>query len=404
MSSGIFDGLKVLDFTWAAAGPIITKQLGDNGATVIKIESDRHPDSIRLGGPFIDAKPGLNRSGFFADFNSNKLSIAVDLGHAGAKEVVNPLIAWADVIVESFRPGMMARWGIDYECVHKINPSVIMVSSSLYGQSGPWAQHPGFGAQGAALTGIHAMTGWPDRPPAAPKGAYTDSVSPRFGASALMAAMIHRDRTGEGQYIEISQIETGITLLTPELLEMQITGKEPMRSGNQKTDCLIHGVYPCAGDENWIVVEVQDEQVLQALLGVLSTKGRPGIALSTEVSSSRHDNEAIDAAMAELTVQWNSYELMEALRAVGVPAGVAYRGSDLLEDQVLRDRGHYWSLTHPEMGTLDYNGPAYRFSETPTELTRAAPCLGQDTDNVLRNILGLDTQTIDKLKESEVLR
>src|ERR1700733_4966777 len=138
MSEQIFSGLKVADFTWAAAGPIITKQLADNGAIVVKVESKRHPDSVRLGGPFLGDRPGINRSGFFADFNSSKLGLAVDMAHPRAAEVIAPLIAWADIVAESFRPGIMKKWGFDYERVRQINPRAIMLSSSLYGTDGPW--------------------------------------------------------------------------------------------------------------------------------------------------------------------------------------------------------------------------------------------------------------------------
>ena len=188
--TGIFAGLKVADFTWAAAGPIVTKQLSDNGATVVKVESFKHPDSIRLGGPFTDDRPGINRSGFFADFHSSKLGMAVDMSHPRALEIIRPLIEWADVVAESFRPGVMEKWGLGYAELKKIKSDIVMLSSSLYGANGPWAKHPGYGAQGQALTGIHAMTGWPDRDPAMPKGAYSDSVSPRFALSALMAALM----------------------------------------------------------------------------------------------------------------------------------------------------------------------------------------------------------------------
>ena len=174
MNTGqIFEGVNVLDFTWAAAGPIATKQFSDNGATVIKIKSMGHPDSIKLGGPFKDGQYGINRSGFFADFNSSKLSVSVDINHPRAKEVVLPLVKWADIVADSFRPGVLEQRGFGYEKLRQINARVIVFSCSLYGANGPWSAHPGFGLQGQAVSGFHALTGWPDRAPAVPKGAYT---------------------------------------------------------------------------------------------------------------------------------------------------------------------------------------------------------------------------------------
>ena len=403
MAEGIFSGLKVADFTWAAAGPIITKQLADNGATVIKIESERHPDSVRLGGPFLNDRPGINRSGFFADFNSSKQSIAVDMTHPRASEVIGPLIAWADIVAESFLPGVMARWGYGYEAVRKINPRVIMLSSSLYGGEGPWSRHPGYGAQGQALAGLHGLTGWPDRPPAAPKGAYTDSVSPRFGAAALMAALIHREKTGEGQYIDMSQIETTTMLLTPQLLEYQIDGTEQKRRGTEKPGAVLHGVYPCDGDERWIAIEVEDDAQWAGLLEVLRQKATPEAMLDLAAGYARRMGPELDRIVAQATSGWEAFRLMDALLSAGVPAGVALKGSDLLEDRFLRVRQHFWPLTHREMGTLDYNGPAYRFERTPSHLSKAAPCLGEHTDEVLEGVLGFTDRDIDDLRSAGVL-
>ncbi|MDE2363613.1 MAG: CoA transferase [Hyphomicrobiales bacterium] len=394
--AGVFDGLKVVDFTWAAAGPIITKQLADNGATVIKVESRRHPDSIRLGGPFIADKPGINRSGFFADFNSSKLGIALDLARKDAIQIVEPLVRWADIVAESFRPGIMQQWGIGYETLREINPRVVMLSSSLYGADGPWARHPGYGAQGAALSGLHALTGWPDRPPAIPKGAYSDSVSPRFGAAALVAALIHREKTGEGQHIELSQIETTAQLVAPQLLQLQHDGVEAQRAGNRKTDSILHGVYPCSGNERWIAIEIETEPQWRSLLDVLN---------DSNLSEARRQSiDALDTAVAIATRRRDAFALMSELRTVGVPAGVAFTGSDLLEDPVLRARGHFWPLEHSEMGTLAYNGPAYRFEATPSRLTRPAPLLGEHTDEVLKDVLGFSDDEIARFHASGLLQ
>jgi benzylsuccinate CoA-transferase BbsF subunit len=404
MTEQIFSGIKVLDFTWAAAGPIVTKQLSDNGATVIKIESKKHPDSVRLGGPFKDGKPGINRSGFFADFNSSKLGMAVDLTHPRAVEVIEPLVSWADIVADSFRPKVMERWGFGYERLRQINPRIIMFSSSLYGATGPLSLHPGFGAQGQAIAGFHGMTGWPDRPPAVPKGAYTDSVSPRFGATALMAALIHRERTGCGQQIELSQVDTGVMFLSPEMIGLQLTGSEAERQGNADPRALLHAVFPCRGDDRWIAIEAWDEKQWNACLGVLRSAGDLDPILLAPPDARAASRDAVEAAIGQLTSKWDPFELMDALRGAGVPAGVALRGSDLLADRTLRQRGHFWRLEHPEMGALDYNGPAYRFEQTPSRLTKAAPCLGEDTEYVLENILALEPLRIAELRQCGVLQ
>lgn len=401
---GIFAGINVLDFTWAAAGPIVTKQLSDNGATVVKIESGSHPDSVRLGAPFKDAKPGINRSGFFADFNSSKLSVAVDMRSAEGRELVLRMASWADVVAENFRPGVLDRWGFGYDRVHEINPRLIYLSSSLYGGDGPWSGLAGFGAQGAAAAGIHGLTGWPDRPPALPKGAYTDSTSPRYAMSALVAALIWRERTGLGQRIELSQVESTVEILAAQLLEYQLTGVAQDRAGNAAPGRRLHAVLPCSGDDKWIAVEVRTDAEWEGLLDVLAGYGDTDALRKLSAVQSLERPAEVERIAATITVAADRFELMARLQAARVPSGAVLSGADLLADPRLRSHGHFWALDHAEMGTLDYNGPAYRFERTPSRLTSAAPLLGEHTDEVMRTVLGVDDAEIRRLREEGVLQ
>jgi benzylsuccinate CoA-transferase BbsF subunit len=403
-TAGIFAGLRVVDFTWAAAGPIVTKQLADNGADVIKIESRSHPDSVRLGGPFFEAKPGIDRSGFFADFNSSKKSVAIDMRTQGGRGLVARMVEHADVVADNFRPGVLERWGLGHRLLHKINPRVILLSSSLYGDDGPWASLAGFGAQGAAVAGIHGLTGWPDLPPAVPKGAYTDSVSPRFAMAALTAALIHRERTGQGQRIEMSQVEATVEILAPEILQWQLTGQEPGRAGNHRPGRRVHAVLPCAGDDRWIAVDVRDDDEWRALCAVLARLTGVDPAAGSGAVDLLVRAEKVEERVAAATASLDAFALMEELQRAGVPSGVVQTGSDLLADPRLRSRGHFWALDHAEMGTLDYNGPAYRFEKTPSRLTSAAPLLGADTDDVMRDVLGMTDDEIATHRADGVLQ
>jgi benzylsuccinate CoA-transferase BbsF subunit len=240
------------------------------------------------------------------------------------------------------------------------------------------------------------MTGWPDRPPAMPKGAYSDSVSPRYALSALMAALIHRERTGEGQHVELSQIEATAQLLSPELLTYQVTGEETTRQGSRKVGSLLHGVFPCTGEERWIALDVVSEHQWRALCTVLGN----GEELQT---ARKEGEETMDAAVAKATASRDAFELMAACRKAGVPAGVANKASDLLEDDVFAARGHFWPLHHEEMGTLKYNGPAYRFEKTPSNLRFASPRLGEHTERVMTEILGFDAAAIAGFREKGLL-
>jgi benzylsuccinate CoA-transferase BbsF subunit len=402
--AAIFAGLKVLDFTWAAAGPILTKQLSDNGAEVVKIESRTHPDSVRLGGPFKDGRQGINRSGFFADFNSSKKSVAVDLANEEGRALVRRMVSWADVVADNFRPGVLARWGLGHDVMHEINPRAILLSSSLYGEDGPWASLAGFGAQGAAASGIHGLTGWPDMPPALPKGAYTDSVSPRYAMAAVAAALIHRERTGIGQRIELSQVESTVSILAPQLLEYQLTGHVPERAGNHAPGRRVHAVLPCAGDDHWIAVEARTDEEWRGFCAVLAEVGGDDMASKLSALESYQRADEIEQLAATVTRQADPFELMDRLQDRRVPSGVVLKGSDLLADKRLRARGHFWALPHEEMGTLDYNGPAYRFEKTPSRLTSAAPLLGEHTDEVMREVLGLTDEEIAAYHEAGVLQ
>ncbi|MGD9961963.1 CaiB/BaiF CoA transferase family protein [Nocardioides sp.] len=402
MTRRLFEGLKVLDFTWAAAGPITTKHLADGGATVVKVESSTYPDSVRLGGPYKDNKPGINRSGFFADFNTSKQGIALDMKNAAAKEVILDLACWADVVADSFRPGVLGRSGLGYDVMRERNPGLITLSTSLYGSDGPYSNHPGFGAQGAALSGIHGQTGWPDRAPAAPKGAYTDSIAPRFALAALSAALIHRERTGVGQHIEISQIESGVQFLAPELLQYQLDGVAAQRHGND-AQMAVHGAFPTAGSDCWIAIDATSDQSWTSLQRFFADRGDPRLEdFDSEDRVLRMD--AVHAIVGQLTAGFESAELARDLQKVGVATYPVNKGSDLMADPVLRDSEHFTNLDHPEMGRLDYNGPAYRFQHSTVELRSAAPCLGEHTHLVLGELLGYDEQQISALEAAGALR
>jgi benzylsuccinate CoA-transferase BbsF subunit len=399
----VFTGLKVADFTWAAAGPIITKSLADHGATVIRVESTTHPDSIRMGGPFKDGIPGINRSGFFADFNTNKNSIALDLTTQRGRQIARRLVAWSDVVAESYTPGVMTRFGLDFDTVHAEQPGLVMLSTCMQGQTGPYREYAGYGGQGAAIAGLHYVTGWPDLVPAGPKGAYTDSITPRFGIAALVAALGHRDHTGVGQHIDLSQIEASLQFLAPEILEYQVTGHVASPMGNRSTLYAPHGVYRCLGTDRWIAIAVTDYEQFVALTGLIgATQWQNDDGLRT-ASGRRARQDELDDAITEWTSRRDRFSSMHMLQRAGVPAGAVQRPSDLLVDPQLQANGHFWSLDHPELGTCLYNGPSFRLSRTPAELRTSAPLLGQDTRRVLNELLGFSHAEIDDFAYSQIL-
>ena len=280
--------LKILDFSWVGVGPITVKYLADHGATVVRVESHARLDVVRLGPPWHDAKPGIERSQFYASYNTSKYGIALDLGRPEARAIARKLAAWADVVVESFTPRVMRDWSLAYDDLRRVNPRLVMLSTCLQGQTGPHALFPGFGQLMAALSGFYEISGWPDRSPAPPYGAYTDFIVPRLAATALLAAIDHQRRTGEGQHLDVSQFEASLHFLAPALIEFALTGAVATRNGNRAEHAAPHGVYPCAGEgadpDRWIALSVRGTAEWRAFCAVL---GRPEWGEDVSVTTMR---------------------------------------------------------------------------------------------------------------------
>ena len=385
-----FEGLRVADFSWVGVGPISAKYLADHGADVIRIESQARPDDLRTAGPFRDGEPGWNRSQFYGEFNTSKRSLGLDLKNEQSGDVVRRLLGWADVVLESFTPGTAARLGLGYEAARALNPSVVMVSTCLMGQTGPCASMAGYGYHAAAVAGFYELTGWPDRPPVGPYNAYTDTVAPRFLTSTMLAAIDHQRRTGEGRYIDLGQMEAALQLLAPEIVARQATGAEFSRQGNRSRDAAPQGVYPCAGDDQWCAVAVETDAQWKALRRVL---GEPewaqGEELETLGGRQAHHDE-LDDHLAAWTRKRSSEVVMQTLTESGVPAGRVQRSRDLLVDPQLKHRGFHRILEHPEMGAVPYSGHQFRIRGYDSGPRGPAPLLGGDSFEVLTETLGLD--------------
>ena len=389
-----FQGLKVADFSWVGVGPISARCLADHGATVVRVESELRPDVLRGGPPFMDGEPGWNRSHFFGDFNSSKMGLLLNLKDEKAIEIARQLIAWADVYIESFSPGTVKRLGIDYEVARKINPNIVMVSTCLMGQSGPASAMAGYGYHAGAMAGFYETTGWSDLPPSGPWVAYTDTIAPRFLLTTLLAALDHRRRTGEGQYIDAAQFEMGLHFLAPEILDYQANGYLASRSGNRARDAAPQGVYPCAGDDNWCAIAVDNDTHWSALCRVL---GDPQWSKNPDlesVSGRLENHDSIDAGIANWTRTQNRSVVAEQLRTAGVPAGVVQRSSDLLRDTQYEHRNFFQYLNHVEMGNIPYAGHQFRIRGYASGPRSAAPILGQHSVEVLQELLGMSDDEI----------
>ena len=389
-----FAGLKVVDFAWVGVGPISTKFLADHGATVVRVESAVRPDVLRGSVPAKDGILGLNRSQFFGNFNTSKLSITLDMKHPEARDIARRLVAWADAFVESFAPGAIGRMGLGYEEVKKLNPGIVMASTCLMGQTGPARSLAGYGYHTAAIAGFYGATGWPDRPPCGPWVAYTDTIAPRFVTAILAAALDRRRRTGEGCYLDLAQIEASLHFLGPELLDLQVNGRAVTRLGNRSPHTAPQGCYPCLGDDQWLAVGVDTDDQWRSLCAVLGREDLAGDAELATQQGRQAGHDRIDEAIAAWTCERPAELAMRTLVEAGVPAGAVQRSRDLLQDEQYEHRGFYRYLEHPEMGHIPYAGHQYRIAGYDNGPQAPAPLLGQHSFEVLSGILGLSDESV----------
>jgi len=393
----LFDGLKVADLSWIAAGPLITKDLANLGATVIRVETEARLDTLRWIGPHLPHASPMSAGHPMANMNQSKLGLALNFTVPEAKAVIDRMISWADVVVENYTPGTAERLGFGYEQVRARNPRAVMLSSCMRGQTGPEARHTGFGLHGACLAGFAAITGWPDRPPSVPWGAYTDFISPRYALVALGAALHHRHRTGQGQYIDLSQIEASIHFLAPLVLEHRDRGRVRTQAGLESERACPHGVYRTAGTERFCAVAVETDEQWEGLCSVVPELGRAGDRWSETAQAD------IDGIVAAWFASRDGFEAAGELRDAGVPAYMALRAGDFCADPNLAARGFFIQLDHGAIGTMAFDGPVTLFSATPARPWRAGPLVGEHTQQVMSDILGFSDDEIGALAAAGAL-
>ncbi len=370
-------GVKIVDLSWVYAGPLMTRVLADFGATIVKVEGPARPDAARGGGGALKGDLGPEGSVQFAHFNCGKLGLSLDLNNADGRAVLVDLVRWADVLVESYTPGVMDAWGIGYESLRRVNPELVMMSTSLMGQTGPLATFAGFGNLAAAIAGFYELTGWPDRSPAGPFLAYTDYVAPRFSVAAVLAALDWRRTSGRGQHLDFSQAEAAIHFLAPAILDHSVNGAHPTRMGNDDRFLHPHGVYRCNGDDRWVAIACESDEQRQALTAEIG-----GIT---------------DEHITAWTSTRDIAEVEKMLQARGVPVHGVQNSAECWADPQLQHRHHYVTVEHPLHGTCVVEGPRVELSRTPGQVRRAGPSLGEHTDHVLRHLLGYDDERIANL-------
>jgi benzylsuccinate CoA-transferase BbsF subunit len=395
--------VKICDFMWVMAGPASTRILADYGATVVRIESPARIDTARTLQPYHGNQLGPDSSGLFGNCNAGKLGISLDLRNPASRTVVHDLVRWADVVTESFSPKAMRGWGFGYEALRAVNPAIIMLSSCLMGQTGPLAKIAGFGNMAAAIAGFTNLAGWPDRSPAGVFGAYTDYISPRYTAMAILAALDHRRRTGEGQYIDQSQAECSIHFLGPAILDYTVNGRVDVRAGNSDAAFAPHGVYPAAGEDNWVAIVCRDDEDWRRLCAAMENQELAHDSRYASAEGRLKHREVIDSSIAAWSRKFDRGAIQSRLQSRGVPTHQVQGSADAYADPQFAHRGHFVALDHPRLGKFTVEGPRAKLSRTPAVVRRAAPSLGQDNQHVLENILGYDETRITELVASGAL-
>ncbi|HEY6200066.1 MAG TPA: CoA transferase [Candidatus Binatia bacterium] len=396
-------GIKVVEFAAFAAGPVVGKHLADHGATVVHIESRVRPDGFRAHyPPYKDNVHGLNRSGLYALCNNDKLDITLNLKKApAATELAKKIAGWADVVIENFSPGTMARLGLGYEELSKANPGLIMLSSSNLGQSGPHAHHAGFGSQLSSLAGFTHLTGYPGGSPQILYGPYIDYIAVAYGAVAILAALDYKRRTGKGNYIDTAQYETGLQYLAPILLDYKINGRVAERNANRDPHAVPHGAYPCKDDDRWCAISVRSDDEWQKLVKAMKN---PAWAKKFASFDARKANEdELERHVAEWTRGFAARELMDMLQKAGVKAGVVNRMCDVYDDPQLKQRPQWIEIEHPEIGKMHYQRPPFLLTKTPPGPQKRDPLLAEHNEYFYRELLGLSEEEYKKLVDEQVI-
>jgi benzylsuccinate CoA-transferase BbsF subunit len=377
MTNHILKGIRILDFTWVLAGPYATRLLADFGAEVIKVQPLMPQEEDEFG------------RGYYNTWNRNKLGITLDLNKPQGVALAKGLVNVSDAVVENFTPRVMANWGLDYKNLKKLKPDLIMLSLSTMGSSGPWRDYTGFGPTIQAFSGITRLTSYPGKPPLGLGTAYADHIAALLACLALLSAFEYRQRTGEGQYIDVSQVEAMASLLGDGF----IPGKE----------AAPHGVYRCKGEDRWCAIAVLTEEEWQ---GFKQALGNPPWAEDKRFATptSRLKNkEELDSLIEGWTKKHTAEEAMARLQKHGVAAGVVQSARDLAQDPQLKERGFFIELDHPQLGKTVSDAAPIRLSNNPARYTRAAPLSGQDNGYVYGKLLGLSRGELAELEKQGVV-
>jgi benzylsuccinate CoA-transferase BbsF subunit len=415
MADAPLAGIRIADFTWVWAGPYCTLQLAHMGADVIRIETATRPCVTRMLPPWPGGKSaGLDSSGYFNQYNQGKRSLALNFSKPGAVDLAKRLVAKSDVVTNNFAHGVMDRLGLGYEELRKIKPDIIMISLSGYGDTGPYSDYVAYGPAQVPLCGLSALTGYIGGPPMHAGYSYADPNAGVHGAFAILAALFHREMTGEGQYMDMSQWECAMAVLPEGIMEYTMNGREPERIGNRDPFMAPHGIFRCKDRPEQVLGTITIDQFVAiaaaddaAWMRLAAAIGRPELGSDPKfatLAARKANEDELESIIEGWSVRQSAPQAARILQDGGVAAFVVADNKYLSEeDEHLRERGYFVNLKHPVVGVKQHCGIPWKMSETPVSVRAPAPLLGQHTDEVLSEVLGLSAAEIAKLRDSGAL-
>ena len=402
-------GIRVLDLSYVFAVPYMAGLLSDLGAEVIKIEAPHKLDQTRgrAFGPYLDNDPAQdpwNRSGIFYVVNRGKRSLAMDLSQPEGQEIFRALVAKSDIVLENFTPRVMRKWGLHYDELKKIKPSLIMLSNTGYGSTGPWSSFPSQGTTLEATMGITFYTGYRGDKPWKVGQSYPDFIACWAGLNGLWAAIAHMRKTGQGQWVDVGMYQLGVALMPEPLLQKQLDGTEPIRMGNEHAEHVPSNLYQTKGTDQWLALSIHtDDQwaTLTTLMQKAELASDP--RFSTAAARQLH-RDAVNAVVAAWCLTYTPQALFKQLQAHGIAAAPVLNSRDLLQDPHLKHRNFYETVTHPEpIGDRPIIGRPYKLRFRDAHIKKPGPRFGEDNDSILREIIGKTPEQISALKDSNIV-
>ena len=393
-------GVRVIDLSMGWAGPLAARHLVDMGAEVIKVESCERFDWWRGWEATEEwiAQNAAEQSASFNTVNRNKLDVTLDLTSAQGSALLKRLVAIADVVVENYSAGVLPKLGLGYQALKAGNPEIVMLSMPAFGTSGPWSAYRAYGSTVEHASGLPHLNGEPDWPPAMVHVAYGDAVGGLNGAAALLTALRHRRRTGQGQYLDLSQSEGLFPLGIHGILHQSVTGRAPIRTGNSSAVHAPHGVYRANGEDQWVVIQVLTEQQWRACAETIG-----GLQQFGDVNDRLARRDELDRTISEWTRIRLARDVMQQLQDAGVPAAAVYNMIDVLDDPQLEAREFWQMLDRAYVGLQPNPAPPYRAGADPYRVTAPAPTLGQHNRQVLADLLGLTDAELIELSNAGVI-